>query len=384
MASTVLRCTLVTALLFAALCQGAPIQPRSDAEVIETLPSAKGERAELRKLRRELQSRPGDSALAATLAQRYLDQARELGDPRYAGLALAALQPWQGARNAPAQVLLLQATLEQHLHRFDAAALSLERLLEREPALPQAWLTLATIRRVQGRYAASDRSCGALNALRATVHAAACQAENDALRGNVDAARQALRRLLAAPGLDAGLRNWLATTQAELEERAGNVGAAEAAWAAALQAQAAPYTVLGYADFLIFNARHTRALELLAQAPRNDAVVLRQAIASTRSGAPGTHAAVREMRERIAAANQRPDTPTVHGREQAMFALWVDQEPRRAFELAQGNVRLQREPIDLLILAQAARALGDPDALREASRVKREVGLFDTRIDALL
>ena len=44
--------------------------------------------------------------LATAVARRYLEQARESGDPRFAGLALAALRPWPDANAAPDEVLL--------------------------------------------------------------------------------------------------------------------------------------------------------------------------------------------------------------------------------------------------------------------------------------
>ena len=375
---------LNSALLFGSFSHAQAIVPSRDSEVIETLPGGSAERREERKLRRALAEQPSSAALATRLSAQYLARARETGDPRYAGLSIAALRPWQDDAAAPGEVLLLQATLDQYLHQFDAAAAKLERLLQRDPKLGQAWLTLATIRRVQGRYDASDRACQALMGLGAGVYGPACLAENEALRGHTQVARSTFKRLLAAPGADAGTRNWLATSLAELEERAGAVAAAQDAWKMALQASATPYTVLSYADFLIFQGRFTEALAVLKNQPRNDGVLLRVAIASVRAGAPGSEAQARDMRERIAVANLRPGTQSFHGREQAMFALWVDKQPQRALELARENVRSQREPIDLLILAQAARATGQELAVREVEQLRRDVGLQDKRVEALL
>lgn len=361
-----------------------PIAPRSDAEVIETLPAGAAVRAEERRLRRALAERPRDAALAVKLAQRYLERAREQGDPRFAGLAIAVLQPWSNDPTVPGDVLLLQATLDQYVHQFDASAVKLEALLQREPKRGQAWLTLATVRRVQGRYDASDRACRELQALTAEPYATACLAENQGLRGDAAGARRALKRLIAEHGADPDTRNWLGTTLAELEERTGTEAVARAAWNDALRAQAAPYTLLAYADFLIHHGRHAQALELLKGQPRNDAVLLRLAIAATRAGAPDGASLAREMRERIAASNLRPDAQALHGREQAMFALWVDQQPERAFLLARQNLRLQREPVDLLVLAQAAKATGRDAALSEARQWQRDIALQDRRVDALL
>jgi len=58
--------------------------------------------------------------------------------------------------------------------------------------------------------------------------------------------------------------------------------------------------------------------------------------------------------------------------------------PARALALARGNVEQQREPLDLLLLAEAAKASGEAAAIDEARRLKAALGLHDRRIDALL
>ena len=113
-------------------------------------------------------------------------------------------------------------------------------------------------------------------------------------------------------------------------------------------------------------------------------MLLRLAIAGTRANTRDGLLDAREMRERIALANLRPDAKVFHAREQAMFALWVDKQPQRALALARSNVTQQREPLDLLVLAQAARATGQAVALRETEKLLNEMGLRDPRIAALL
>ena len=377
---------LVSTCLVAFAAGATPIEPSRDDQVIETLPATGSARNDERRLRRELAARPRDARMAVALAARYIEQARESGDPRMAGQALSALQAWPEPASAPAEVLLMQATVQQYLHDFDGAAKLLDGLLARDERQPQAWLTLATIRRVQGRYGESDRACARLERIAppgAGPYAAACRAENDALRGDFDAARARLQRLLADPRQPAGTRNWLLTSLAELEERAGRAAAADTAYKAALGAQADGYTLIAYADFLIWQHREKEALALLRGHPRTDAVLLRLAVAGARAGAPDAARDAREMRERIVQSNERPQAQTLHAREQAMFALWVDRDPQRALALARTNVGLQREPIDLLVLAQAAKATGQPQVLAEAARVRADTGLVDRRFDAL-
>ena len=113
-------------------------------------------------------------------------------------------------------------------------------------------------------------------------------------------------------------------------------------------------------------------------------MLLRLAIAGRRGRTAEGARDAAEMRERIALANERPDARALHAREQAMFALWVDADPRRALALARVNVQSQREPADLLVLVHAARAAGDAAALREADRLRRDIGLADRRLDASL
>lgn len=364
--------------LAAAGAAAVPIVPRDESEVIETLPAVSGDRAEERRLRRALAERPGDAALATAAARRWLERARADGDPRWAGRALAALAHWPDPQHAPDEVLLLQATLDQHLHDFDAAVAKLERLVARRPREAQAWLTLATIRRVQGRLDDSDRACARVAAAGAAWHAAACRAENDGLRGRFDAARAEFGRLLAAPSLDATMKHWLWVGRAELEQRAGDAQAAERAWQAALREERSGYAVIGLADHWIAEGRPGDALALLENEPRNDAVLLRRAIAGVAARGADAAQDVREMRERLLQAGERPGAAAVHARERAMFALRVDARADLAWTLARENARHQREASDLLLLAQAARAVGGA-AVPEADRVLAEVGLVDRR-----
>jgi tetratricopeptide (TPR) repeat protein len=380
---------LATGLLFFTVlpCAWAsPIVPSRDDEVIEVLPAVAGNRAEERRLRQQLQTQPRDATLALSVAKRYLDQAHELGDPRFAGLAMAAIQGWPDDATAPSDVLMMKATLQQYLHDFDASVETLKRLLARPGGAgqAQAWLTLATVRRVQGRYAESDDACRQIALSGAELHANACLAENEALRGHTEAARTSLNALLATPGIPVATASWLTTTLAELEQRDGRAPQAHADFRAALRLQPDAYAKVAYADFLIDQGRFAEVLKLLKDEVRTDAVVLRLAIAGSRSKSPSAQRDVAEMRDRIALANQRPDARKFHGREQAMFALWVDRQPALAVDLAKGNLEQQREAIDVLVFAEAARASAEPANIEEARRLKASIGLHDRRIDALL
>ena len=362
-----------------------PIVPTRDDQVIEVLPGLATSRLEERRARRALAQRPTDPALAVGVARRLLARAHDDGDPRFAGQALAAISGWSDA-DAPDDVLLLRADLQQYLHEFDASVQNLQRLVARPSGarVAQAWLTLATVRRVQGRYADSDAACSKLPDAASALYASACAAENAALRGEFDAARASLAGLLATPGLPASTKAWLLVTRAEMEQRAGRVEAADAAFRTSLELQSDSYTRLAYADFLIEQRRPSEALKWLAGEVRSDPVLLRLAIAGKLAKSAEATRDAAEMRERISLANLRPDAKVSHGREQAMFALAVEGDAARALALARGNVAHQREPLDLLVFAQAAQAAGDAAALQEARALAAQMGLHDQRIQTLL
>ena len=331
---------------------------------------------------------PTTSTLATAVARRYLEQARESGDPRFAGLALAALRAWPDASAAPDDVLLLRATLEQYLHEFDAAVAHLRLLLARPGSerQTQAWLTLATVLRVQGRYARVRRRVSPGRPAPAEVYATACLAENAALRGETAAARRSFETMLGdarAAGGDARLADDVARRARGARRLAP--AAADAAYRSVLRLGPDTYAAIAYADFLIAQtppgATRCGAEGRVAHRHRPAAPRHRR---NAGRAAPPRRATSPRCASGSRLANERPEASVFHGREQAMFALVVERDAERALALARGDVARQREPLDLLVFAQAARASGRREAIEEARRLKASIGLHDRRIDALL
>lgn len=377
--STIVLCTAAMA---ATATLAAPLTPQSDAEVVERLSADSAARRQQREQRRALARSPRDPAVAVAAARAYLDLARRHGDARAAGLALGALRAWDDKADAPADVIVMQATLAQYLHDFAEAERLLQRALALAPRHPQALLTAATIARVRGDLAASDARCQVLRASGQRLHGDACLAENASLRGDHDAARAEFERLLqAAP--DAA-RAWLATSLAELEQRAGRGDAARAAWQRALALAPGGYARMAYADFLLEQGDPTAVVALLERDADNDAALLRLAIAGRNVGDARAAAWRRDLAARIAAARERPGAAATHAREQARFALDVQGDPRRALALARTNLELQREPADLLLLARVAAALPEREqrvARAELRQWQQRTGIHDARLE---
>lgn len=354
-----------------AACAAEPLRPRHDDEVLQRLDNAGSARAAQRALQRRLAQQPRHEPSALRLAGLWLAQARAQGDARFAGRALALLQPFEPT--PPPAVAVLQATLLQHLHAFEPAAQRLQQLLARHPDQAQAWLLLASVRRTQARLADSDAACAGLGAAGAALHAQACALENASLR---DPALPLSRwQALQQQAGDDNTRAWLLGSQAEHALRAGQNDAAERSLRAALRLHDEAYARCQLADLLQAQGRPAEALALLEPLPASDAVAVRRAALAHRLRDPRAAAWSAELAARFADQRERQTAggEAGHLREQAQFALLVLQQPAQARQLARANLAQQREPADLLLLAQAGDAA-------EARRLAREWGIRDARL----
>lgn len=349
-----------------------PLVPAADDEVVERLPAWRvGSRAAV----------PLDATAALAQARTLMRDARERGDPRPVGRAIALLAPFaDGAAARPEVVLALAGALD-YLHDFDGAMQRLRALVARDPAQPQARLMLATLERLKGRYDASDQQCRALLAAGAMLHGQACLAENLSLRGDSERARARLETLLPAARGDEPA--WLLTSLAEMAERDGRDDDAERRWRQVLALAPDAYARLGLCDLLLRKGRGNEARALLAGQPDSDAALLR--MAESADDETGRQAAA-TLRARFAQAALRPGAAVLHARERARLALHVDHDPVAALKWSLADLTLQREPADLVLLAEVARANSGAAAAQARQALQsalNESGLHDARIDRL-
>ncbi|MEO8628641.1 MAG: hypothetical protein ABI612_11150, partial [Betaproteobacteria bacterium] len=150
-------CLVVVALCAASPAHAVPFVPTDDQQVLETLPFSPRDPAmrELQILRVRQMQQPNSMPIAVQTARRYIELGRTTGDPRYSGYAQAALGPWWQQPDPPRDVLVLRATLRQHVHQFDAALADLDLALKHNPRDSQARLTRATVYQVRGEFDAA-------------------------------------------------------------------------------------------------------------------------------------------------------------------------------------------------------------------------------------
>ena len=369
------------------LAWAAPYTPKDGGAVIEQLPRrTDATQSELRGLRQQLNAAPNDLALAAGLAQRYIALARSETDPRYLGYAQAALAPWWRQAAPPLPVRLLRATILQSTHQFGPALHDLDAVIAQEPANGQAWLTRATVLTVQGDYAQATASCARLSALSSQLVTVTCLANIASVTGRAAASERLLDLTLQrSAGAAPELENWAATLLAEMATRRGETALAEARYRAALARRPRDSYLLGaYADFLLDRQRPQDVVQLLQDRQRIDALLLRHALAL--QALPGRQAAFEaakaELAARFTAAMQRGDT--VHQREQARFALFLQQDVPSALQLAQQNWAIQKEVPDMRILLEAALAARDYGAAQPVLAWIAANGVEDAALQRLV
>ncbi|WP_372658457.1 hypothetical protein [Hydrogenophaga sp.] len=358
------------------------VQPARDDEVLEVLTVVTRNRPQNPAPNQAPTARAADPGAVALQARQDIVMARQTGDTRYWGRAQALLTPWWDRADAPTDLAVLQATVQQGRHEFEAARGVLTAALQRTPGHAQGWLNLAALERLSGRYAESLRACDAVARAGQSLYATACRLETQSLGGAHAMASQALRSLIAQAG-DAGQRSWLLSLQAENLERWGHDGDAAQAYQSSLALQPDLYTAIAYSDLLLRTGQTAQAQALLAPLPETDAVLLRRATAWQRLGDPQWKAARAELNTRNTELLRRGDDPFLHGRELALAALWLDGDAQGALALARKNLLLQREPLDWWVAVQSAQRAKDAEALREITLAIQAVGLLDNRLAPL-
>ena len=372
---------LALMLAVAGACHATPYIPADGRQVVERLPSrANPVQRELQQLRAELSRNPNDVARATALAQRYIEQARLEGDPRYLGYAQAALAPWWTLPQPSEQVLVLRATLRQGTHQFAEALADLDTVLARDSGNVQARLTRATVQMVTGDYAGARASCMRLYSRAPQLIVQTCLSNIGSVNGDARASFDKLKAALDQhPDPTSEVRTWVQTLLAEMAARLGDDANADALFKQAMAGVDPDSYLLGaYSDFLLDRGRTAEVARLLKDKTRIDALLLRYAIALKALRSNDAAIQADSLRLRFDAAMLRGDT--VHQREQARFELALRGDSKTAVRLAMLNWTVQKEPADLRILVETAAASGDAGAARTALDWIVKTGIEDRTI----
>ena len=351
------------------------VPPGPDNQVVDVLPQV----TTARPVPRSTLTATGlpEPAQAARLARVAIETARRTGDARYWGRAQTALGRWWDHPQAIAELMVLQATVQQGQHAFGAAQARLRQALQIAPDNPQAWLTLATLLKLEGRYREAAEACERVVRAGAGLYGQACLTEVRSLQGT-DVATAWPALLAQAPQPE--VRAWLLSLWAEHLERQGQPDAARQRYQQSLALQVDLYTALAQADLLLRQRQPREALSTLSALPETDAVLLRRAHAQRLLNQPDWQNLLRDVQARRQALERRGEDLTPHARELALAALWLQDDPALAQRWATRNLTLQQEPIDWWLALESAQRAGDRLAFRSLHSQIDQIGLTDARL----
>ncbi len=368
---------LATALFLipAANSLAAPFTPTADTDVVETLLTPSVRRSDSKALSVEE---------ATKQAMDLIKSSREQADPRPLGLAKTMLSPWWDKPDAPTDVLLARALIDQGWHEFDDSRTALQAILQRDPKHAQAWIELATVERVVGNLGASLKACEQVAAFGSRVVAAACTAEVHSMQGDHAGAKKTFELLRTAPGSTPDLQAWLLILLGEAQERAGDDTAAMATFKESLAIKPDRYAAIALADTLLRNNRPQDALVALKNEPESEGAQVRRAWAMALTNDAQLPATMQSVQMILDSRYGRNPNDASHDREAGLFYWKAKNNLPEALRLAKRNLTVQKEPADLWLLAAVARAANNAAALAQAREEVARVGLKDARIESLL
>ncbi|MBC52305.1 MAG: hypothetical protein CMQ34_00560 [Gammaproteobacteria bacterium] len=375
-----------------------PFTPTSNDQVVDTLPVALAAlSADIR--RAQALRSPSDTISDDQILQQALDAyqvAVASGEARAYGRTLSILQSWPRDIVRPAMYHILLAAVLQHNHNFTTALAQLQQVTSAQvdssgPLYTQALMIQSQIGLVTGDHELVAQSCQALRGAARQAVSVNCQAQLDGVTGN---ARHALSRLTQVLGTGANLNTVdyleLMTTAAVVAHRLGDPSTAESYYQAALRlAPTHAYLIVNYSTLLLELGRPAAVIALLLADAQNTPnaemnILLARALRATGADSDRARAAdiVTSLEQEFELAFRRNEA--IPHKEVAQFALALNDQPDAALRSAKANWSLQKAPSDALLLAQAAAANHDLDALDDIRRWQAATGLEDVRLQATL
>lgn len=338
------------------------------------------ERSAARKEIDALRVRAGeDVGAAVTLARRFIDEGKRRAEPRELGYAETVLRPWLAQKPAALPVLKAWADILQYRHEFGGAQTILDEIVARDPRNADAILQRASLAMVRGAWPKARQDCARLAALQATLEATVCLAQVRAADGDLRHAYRVLVPIATHAHWSGSLGAWVFGTTAEFADRLGDADAAGRWYEAAARADPESlYARLALSDCWLRAGRYREVLDLLADAPRSDGVLLDEALARRGLGDPAAAEPIAILATRMAEARVRGDE--THLRERARFELVWLATPATALASAQRNWQVQRELADLRLLAAAAAAARDRTALDGIADWMKAQGFEDREV----
>lgn len=354
-------------------------RPIDDREIIQTLHQS-GTVAvprELRSLDAKAKAHQNDPAVIASIAKIFATESKRVRDPRLMGRAQSMLKPWWDEAHPPTEILFLKAFIKQHNHDFSGAKKDVETLLQADPDHIPARLMLVTLLQISGDYGQSREECKKLPRDIIPLIKDTCTLWQESLMGKAQTSYAELTAKVKASRKQSD--GYAVSALADMARRLGLTSEAEILWTQSLASSPEDTTLMtSLADIYIDQKRYADVLKVIGERLDMDTILIRLAIAAKELHHPRAKEYYDLASDAIALNTRRGLTS--HLREEALYRLYLEYDPKLALESATKNWQNQREPFDLHLLISAAVAAKSATTIAIARQWISERHFEDVRI----
>ena len=338
----------------------------------------------LREAERDWRRNPQDQAAAVRYARAAFVLGLNEGDLRWYGAAKAALLPWWTAPTLSAEAHFLRGLVKQGFHDFAGGLADLDASLALDPSRAEVWSWRFALHLLQTDLPAARRDCAAIGQRFGADEGLACEATLMVRTGQAAQAVAVFERLVNLPSFQGqGAQRWLRFQQGQALWAAGQPAQTQAVWTTHLQAQPRDHGArLALAELLNATAQPALAKRWAEVPNPSDALLVQQLLASRTLKDSDTARLADTVAQRLAAQALRGEG--LIERPQLMYLIRAGQDVAQGLKLAQTNWTDQQEPIDGVLLLEAALQLGQPEAARPVLAWATTTGYTDPALQPLL
>jgi tetratricopeptide (TPR) repeat protein len=364
--------------------------PAASAVVLAFSVHAQGGRqGELRALDQAWRAQPQNLDAALAYARAVFTLGLTEGDLRWFGSAKAALTPWWQATDLPADGFFLRGLVKQGFHAFDAGLQDIQQAIAKAPQRAEFWSWRFALHLLLADMAAARQDTEEMARLfgpqEAQVYRAVLLYRTGQPQPAIGLLTTAIR---AAQFQDPSSQVWLGFHLGEAHRVAGQPDQALAVWGKQLQASPQSHLLrLSLSELLNQQGqyRQARAVATAAHAATSsmtDALLMQALLASRGLNDADEARLASQMDARLKSQALRQEA--LIERPKLIYQIAYGQDLAAGLALSIENWRLQKEPPDAVLFAQAALALGQARAAEPVVLWAEKTGYTDPQLTPLL
>ncbi len=306
------------------------------------------------------------------------------GDLRWFGSAKAALTPWWQASDLPVEAFFLRGLVKQGFHEFDAGLQDINAAIAKEPQRAEFWSWRFALHLLLADMTAARKDGEEIERLFGRSEAEVYRAILHYRSGQPQAAIPVLKTKIAAADFQSpSSQQWLGFHLGEALRVAGQPEAAVAVWDKQLKAHPKSHALrLALCELLNEQGRFAQAKAAAGSQPMTDALLM-QALLASRGLKDGQEQRLEKMlQERYAAQALRQEA--LIERPRLIYLISYGKDLAAGLALSVDNWKLQKEPPDAVLFAQAALALDQPRAAEPVLTWAKATGYTEPALAKLI